>query len=141
MSDGPTGSQRQVEIEAWLQWLGDLRGAGVALLRLAAAELQLAAGDLRRFLLLSMLALPVGLLAWLGFAVFLCWALYSASGSLGAGFAGFFLLHFIILLVIRRMLSRYWKSMSLPVTREHFADIVEELRRVPQRTDTSNPDA
>lgn len=136
MSEGPDRSRQQVELETWLRWLGDLRDAGSALLRLAAAELQLAAGDLRRFLLLSLLVLPVAFLAWLGFALFLSWAAYSISGSLGAGFAGFFLLHFGILLVIRQLLARYRKSMSLPVTREHLGEILEELQRAPQKTDT-----
>ncbi len=138
MSDEPARSQSQAELEDWLKWFGNLRDAGAALLRLAAAELQLAAGDLRRFLLLSLLVLPVGFLAWLGLALFLSWAVYSASGSLGAGFAGFFLLHFAILLVIRQRLARYRKSMSLPVTRDHLGEIVEELRRAPQRTDTAD---
>lgn len=141
MSEDPARSQRQVEFEAWLQWFGDLREVGSALLRLAAAELQLAAGDLRRFLLLSLLVLPMGFLAWLGFALLLSWSLYSVTGSLGAGFAGFFLLHFSILLVIGRLLKRYRKSMSLPLTREHLGGIVEELRRAPQRTGTTDPDA
>lgn len=138
MSEEPGRSPQQVELEAWLRWLADLRDAGSALLQLAAAELQLAAGDLRRFLLLSLLVLPTAFLAWLGFALFLSWAAYTVTGSLGAGFAGFFLLHFVILLVIRHLLARYRKSMGMPVTREHLGQILEELRRAPQRTDTSD---
>ncbi|MEX1197940.1 MAG: hypothetical protein WEB57_08785 [Pseudohongiellaceae bacterium] len=141
MSDEPSQSQQQAELEGWLQWLGDLRNTAAALLRLASAELQLAAGDLRRFLVLSLLVLPVGFLAWLGLALFLCWLVYTASGSMGAAFAGFFMLHFIILLVIQRLLVRYRKSMSLPATRGYLADIVEEFKRAPQRTDTADSDA
>lgn len=138
MSDGPGRSRQQVELEAWLRWLVDLRDTGSALLQLAAAELQLAASDLRRFILLSLLVLPVALLAWLGLAVFLSWVVYAASGSLGAAFAGFFLLHFGILLVIRHLLARYRKSMGLPVTRQHLGEIVKELRNAPQKPDTSD---
>lgn len=138
MSEEPAGSRQQVELEAWLRWLGDLRDAGSALLRLAAAELQLAASDVRRFLLLSLLVLPVAFLAWLGFALFLSWVAYSLTGTLGAAFAGFFLLHFAILVVIRQLLARYRKSMSLPVTREHLGGILKELQSAPQRPDTSD---
>lgn len=139
MNEEPVRPRQQTELEAWLRWLRDLSDAGSALLRLAAAELQLAGGDLRRFILVSLLVLPVGFLAWLGFALLLSWMAYSASGSLGAGYAAFFLLHFALLLWIRRLLARYRKSMSLPVTREHFAIIVKELRRAPQRTGPTDP--
>lgn len=139
MGDEPEQTRQKLETEAWLRWLNDLRDAGAALLRLLSAELQLAGSDLRRFLLLSLLVLPVGLLAWLGLAVFVSWVVYSLSGdSLGAGFAGFFLLHFGILLVIRRLLTRYRKSLSLPVTRDYMARIVKELRRAPQGSDRAD---
>lgn len=138
MSDEPARSQSRVELEDWQKWLENLREAGAALLRLASAELQLAAGDLRRFLLLSLLVLPVAILAWLGFALFLSWVAYSVSGSLGAGFAGFFLLHFFILLAIRQLMVRYRKSLSMPLTREHLGEIMEALQHEPRRADTAD---
>ena len=74
MSEDPARLRRQSEIDAWLRWLTDLREAGAALLRLLAAELRLASSDLRRFLLLCLLVLPLVLLTWLGFAVLFSWA-------------------------------------------------------------------
>lgn len=138
MSEDPARLRRQSEIDAWLRWLTDLREAGAALLRLLAAELRLASSDLRRFLLLCLLVLPLTLLTWLGFAVFLSWVVYALSGSLGGGFAGFFLLHVGILLIIRRQLRRYRERMSLPATRKYIGVITEGLRREPQRPDSSD---
>lgn len=136
MSEDPARLRRQLEIDAWLRWLTDLRDAGSALLRLLAAELQLASSDLKRFLLLSLLVLPMVVLAWLGLALFLSWIVYSLTGSLGGGFAGFFLLHVGILLFIGRQLKRYKRRMSLPETRKYISVITEELQRAPQRTDS-----
>lgn len=138
MSEEPARPDSRVELEDWQKWVEHLREAGAALLRLASAELQLAAGDLRRFLLLSLLVVPVAILAWLGFALFLSWAAYSVSGSLGAGFAGFFLLHLFMLLAIRQLMLRYRRSLSMPLTREHLGEIMEVLRREPRRTDTAD---
>lgn len=134
MSEDPARLRRQLEIDAWLRWLADLRDAGSALLRLLAAELRLASSDLKRFLLLSLLVLPLVVLAWLGLALFLSWIVYALTGSLGGGFAGFFLLHVGILLFIRRQLKRYKQRMSLPETRKYISVITEELRRAPERT-------
>lgn len=136
MSEDPARLRRQLEIDAWLRWLADLRDAGSALLRLLAAELRLASSDLKRFLLLSLLVLPLVVLAWLGLALFLSWIVYALTGSLGGGFAGFFLLHVGILLVIRRQLKRYKQRMSLPETRKYIGVITEELRRAPERTNS-----
>lgn len=135
MSEDPARLQRQAEIDAWLRWLNDLREAGAALLRLLAAEVQLASGDLGRFVVLCLLILPLALFAWLGLAVFLSWGAFAITGSPGAAFAGFFVLHAGILLIIFRQLKQYRARMSLPATRKYIAAIKEEMRREPQRPD------
>lgn len=136
MSEDPARLRRQAEIDAWLHWLNDLRETGSALLKLFAAELQLASGDLGRFLVLCLLILPLAIFAWIGLALFLCWIVYAVSGSLGAGFASFFVLHFGILLFIGRQLQRYKQSMSLPATRKYLGVIREEFRHESQRPDS-----
>lgn len=138
MSEDPARLKRQQEIDAWLRWLADLRDAGSALLRLLAAELQLATSDLKRFLLLSLLVLPLAVLAWLGLALFLSWIVYVMTGSIGGGFAGFFVLHASLLLLISRQLKRYKQGMTLPETRKYIGVFREELRRAPQGTNSTD---
>lgn len=115
--------------QALVIWLIDLGHAAAALLRLAAAELQLAGSDLRRILVLGALMLPLAVFAWIGIAVWLSWVVYSLSGSAGAGLVTFPLIHVLILWFMQRQISRYRESLRLPRTRQHLKEISEVFQR------------
>lgn len=114
------------DLDATLTWLRDVSELGAILSRLAIAELRLAVGDMGRCLVLALLALPLLLLAWIGLCVLVSWFAYSLSGYPGAGFAAFFLLQVVPLLVIKWLLSKYSRSFGLPETRYQLKRLFED---------------
>lgn len=126
----PTGSSRlPPEQQAVVVWLIDLGHAAAALLRLAAAELQLAGSDLRRILVIGIMMLPMAFLAWIGFAVWLSWGVYSLTGWVGAGLLTFPLIHGILLWIMQRQVRKYRHSLRLPRTTQHLKEISEVFQR------------
>jgi len=124
------------ETDAWQDWLKDLARVSSTLSQLAAAEMRLAASDLRRYFLLSLLMLPVMLLAWIGFSVLLAWLAYNFSTYPAAGFGTFFLLQLLVLFYMRKLLARYRSSLSLPVTRRQLKLMLEDGGIASGKSDT-----
>lgn len=118
--------KRGGDLDATLTWLRDISELGAILSRLAIAEIRLAASDMRRCLVLALLALPLMLLAWIGLCVLISWFAYSLSGYPSAGFVTFFLLQVATLLVIKGLLSKYRKSFGLPETRNQLKGLFED---------------
>lgn len=118
--------KRGGDLDATLTWLRDISELGAILSRLAIAEIGLAAGDMGRCVVLALLALPIMLLAWIGFCVLVSWYAYSLSGYPGAGFAAFFLLQVATLLMIKWLLSKYRRSFGLPETRKQLRGLFED---------------
>ena len=137
---GPENTQqregREDEFETWLRWLQELTEVGTGLSRLAAAEVRLATSDLKRFFVLSLLILPVALLAWCGFGVFLGWIAYELSGLPVMGFGTFLVLQLLALLLMRARLASYRRNMRLPVTRKQIKLIIEEAGFASQKADS-----
>jgi len=133
MTDESTGPSRSGAVppqqQALVIWLNDLGHAAAALLRLAAAELQLAGSDLRRIVVLCVLALPLAVFAWIGLVVWLSWVVYSLSGSAGAGLAAFPLIHVLVLWFMQRQLAKYRESLRMPRTTQHLKEIAEVFQR------------
>lgn len=129
----PTGPSRPgavpPEQQAVVVWLIDLGHTAAALLRLAAAELQLAGSDLRRILVLGIMMLPVAFLGWIGFAVWLSWGVYSLTGWAGAGLLTFPLIHVLLLWIMQHQIRKYGKSLRLPRTAQHLKEISEVFQR------------
>lgn len=121
--------------EAWMLLLRQLANAGGLLSTLALAELRLAAGDLRRAVLVSLLILPVLLLAWLGTAALLCWAAFTLSGSAVAALAVFVVLQLLALVWLRSLLAAYRRNLTLPATRQQLKLILEDLQGASRRAD------
>lgn len=123
------------ELKAWLDLLQQAAAAGSALSKLAMLELRLALADGRRLILLTLLILPLLVLAWMGLSVLLGWLAYQYSQSVTLGLGMFLAVQLITLATLLAVCRRYRKSLSLPVTRRHLQSYLEGSRNGAQATE------
>lgn len=130
----PTPAARG-ELENWLDWAQQMAALMVAIGELARAEGRLALADVRRLLIASLAIIPFLMLTWLSFGVWLSWLVYSLSGSMGYAFFTFFALQAAVSLYLRVMIKTYRSTLSLPRTRQHVRELLEEVKRGSSRSD------
>lgn len=95
---------------------------------LARVEAELAIRTFPKVLMLWLLMMPIILLTWCAFSALIAWAVYAASGEVGAGMLVFFVLQALLLLTCRWLYTRYRKTMTLPYTREHIDRLVRRAQ-------------
>jgi len=83
-------------------------------------ETMLAIRSIPRLLMLWFLMMPIILLTWCSFSVWIAWMLYAVTQQPGVGFFAFFLQQLLLLFVCRRLYAKYQLRMTLPYTREHI---------------------
>lgn len=125
---GAGTNQESDELSAWLAWLQQLGTLGASLVSLMGAEARLAAGDFKRLLLVGLFIFPILILTWISFTVFLSWLVYSQTGSPGAGFFVWFALQAACAWYLRSLIKKYRRSLGFPATRQHLADIMEDVK-------------
>lgn len=130
----PTPAARG-ELENWLDWARQMAALVAAVGELARAEGQLALADIKRLLIASLAIIPFLMLTWLSFGVWISWLVYSLSGSPGYAFFVFFALQAVVSLYLRVMIKTYRSTLSLPRTRQHVSEILEEIKRGSSRSD------
>ncbi|GAB3094097.1 hypothetical protein G8770_02050 [Aestuariicella hydrocarbonica] len=123
-------------LDIWSDWLSQAVTAGSDIAELFRLEVQLALGDARRMLLLALLALPMMMLLWLGFAALMTWLVIDYSGSVTCGLLAFVLLHGAALVSIRLLWQRYKRSLKLPLTRQHLQAFMGGM----QHNETQTPE-
>ncbi len=121
---GDIPDEKPNEIDSVLALLKQAQAIGSGLGQLLARELQLALGDMRRLCGLFLLALPLVMLAWLGFAVLIAWVVGDYSQSVPIGLFTFVLLQLAGLLCIQQLWRRYVRSLTLPLTRQHLQSLL-----------------
>lgn len=111
--------------------------AAISILKLFRVELSLAAQDTKRILLISLVALPVLFLAWVGLSAMLFWLVYQPTDSIAYGLFAFTALQLLVLVVMQLQIRKYRRSLNLPATRKHVKAFVEGVRHGgTQSTDT-----
>tara|TARA_R110000782_G_scaffold23885_3_gene62099 strand:- start:203 stop:646 length:444 start_codon:yes stop_codon:yes gene_type:complete len=125
----------QDEIQAWADWFSHAASAGGDLAKLAAMELRLALGDTGRIVALVLVAVPLLLLAWIGFSVLVAWLLFLPTLSVVAAIGAFLVVQLIPLGVIWWSIKRYGKSWSFTATRDHIRAFKEGAERAAKTTD------
>ncbi len=123
------GGNAQDELHAWLTWLKQLGALGGALSTLATAEIRLAAGDLHRLLLVSLLLLPMFIITWLGLSMLVSWLVFTQSTIAGAGLFTFFVMQAGATLYMWTLFKKYRRSLTLPMTRQYLDEIVEDMKK------------
>lgn len=83
-------------------------------------ETMLAIRSIPRLLMLWFLMMPILLLTWCSFSVWIAWMLYAATQQPGVGFFAFFLQQLLLLFVCRWLYGKYQLRMTLPYTRQHI---------------------
>lgn len=83
-------------------------------------ETMLAIRSIPRLLMLWFLMMPIILLTWCSFSVWIAWMLYAATQQPGVGFFAFFLQQLLLLFGCRWLYAKYQLRMTLPYTREHI---------------------
>ena len=83
-------------------------------------ESMLAIRSIPRLLMLWFLMMPILLLTWCSFSVWIAWMLYAATQQPGVGFFAFFLQQLLLLFICRWLYTKYQLRMTLPYTREHI---------------------
>ena len=83
-------------------------------------ETMLAIRSIPRLLMLWFLMMPILLLTWCSFSVWIAWMLYAATQQSGIGFFAFFLQQLLLLFVCRWLYGKYQVRMTLPYTRQHI---------------------
>lgn len=83
-------------------------------------ETMLAIRSIPRLLMLWFLMMPILLLTWCSFSVWIAWMLYAATEQPGVGFFAFFLQQLLLLFVCRWLYAKYQLRMTLPYTRAHI---------------------
>lgn len=139
---GDVGGQEQVrqplqeELKASLEWLAQAAQATGDLSRLALLELRLAVGDSGRLVILSLVMIPVFLLAWTGLSVLLAWSAFAWLGSVALAIGVFTGLQVVILGVLLMYWRKYARSLSLPVTSKRLQAIREQAHGAQKTTAT-----
>lgn len=116
----------EAELRGWLALVEQTLAAGNQFSRLLALELKLAAGDAGRLLGIVLAAVPVVILAWLGFSALLGWFAYTAGQSVAWGLAGFTLVQILALCTMGLAARRYSRSLALPATRRQWRAMREK---------------
>jgi len=123
------------EIDRWLDWMQQMVALVVALGELASAEGRLALGDVKRLLIASIVLVPFLIFSWLSFGVWMSWLVYSLSGSLGSAFFAFFFLQAAVSGYLLTTIKAYRSTLSLPRTRQHVRELLEDIKRDSSRSD------
>lgn len=110
----------QREAEAWLAMGQQALGVGGKFSRLLQVELQLAAADGARLVLLGLLMVPLALLAWVGLSVLLAWLVYDATAHVALGLVGFLGLQLLAMLGLLLLARRYRESLRFPASRRQW---------------------
>lgn len=128
------------DLDIWSSWLTQAAEAGTRFAELAALEIRLAVGDSGRLLLLVIVALPVAMLAWLGFCVLTAWLVAHYSASVAWGLGAFLGIQLATLCVVLALWQRYKRSLKLPLTRQYLHAFMGGLANDEARTtDSRNP--
>ena len=127
--------QASAELNAISGWLRQAGETGLDLSLLLGLELRLAAGDLGRMIVLTLLLLPVLLLAWTGLCICLSWLAYLLSGQPIVAFIAFPLLQAAVALFICQRYRQYSKSLSLPRVRQHLHAMINGQEDESRATD------
>lgn len=130
------GSGRRDEVTAWLEYAQQVLSVGITSVQLLHAEMLLAISSAKRLFLITLLMLPVALLAWIGLTLLLAWichqvtALYFQQPQLALGVAilVFLLQQLMAVFLLYRITIQYRRNLSLPVTRRHLHEFTEGLR-------------
>jgi len=120
-------SQAQDELALWLDCAQQVAGVSGNLLRLAAAELDLAMASVRRLFMLALLLIPLALLTWLGISVLVAWLGYMLGLQFTEGpwavflGLGFFVLQQVAVVLLVLQLCRVSReNMRFVRVRRHF---------------------
>lgn len=137
-----TGSAGREKLEETLA-LGQQALAFLAQLAdLLRLEAMLAVQSLPRMAALWLLTLPLALLTWVSFAVLVSWGVYTAVQWPLAGFATFFGLNLLALVVAHLGMRKHIKRMSFRETRQQLratlGGINEELSKTRQTKEPAN---
>ena len=108
------------EVENWLRLLSD---SGTSLLRLARAEMMLAATGMPQLIALWLLMVPLILLAWVGFSVLVGWLAWYFSAQVWVGLLAFVLLQLLCCYLVFRRIARIQEEVLFPATRRQLQDL------------------
>jgi hypothetical protein len=97
-------------------------------IRLFKAETSLALSILPAFVILSLTRLPVYLLTWTSFAVFVATAVYTLTGNMLLTTGAFFVLQLALTFLLERILRKAREACSLPETRKSMALAIAGLK-------------
>lgn len=100
----------------------------LTLINLFKAEAALALSALPMFVALNITRLPVYVLTWISFALFVAAAVYSLSGNLLLTAGAFFILHVALAFLLERMLGKTREACSMPETRKSMAIAITGLK-------------
>jgi len=132
----PSPPHNNDEIATWIAWLDQALDAGIDIAQLLQLEIRLAVGDLRRMLVLFLVALPMFLLTWISFVSLVAWLASEYFESVAAGLLTFLGIQIIVLIGLRFFWNRYKRSLRLPLTRQHLQAFLGGIRDEAQKVDT-----
>jgi len=117
-------SEQPDELQMWVSWLQQSTAIGTDILQLLLLELRLALADSRRLLIVALLFIPMLMLTWISFTLFLAWLVYLLNASITQSLFAFFISQALGLIGIALSWKYYKKSFSLPLTRQHIQKIM-----------------
>ena len=120
----PDLDQPEAQLQAWVSLLQLAQATGRQLSTLLQLELKLALADGQRLLGVLLAMVPLVILAWIGLSVLLAWLVFSGSGSVSLGLAGFVLIQLLALVLLWRAARVFKRSLGLPATRRQLRAIM-----------------
>ncbi len=117
-------SEQIDQLQLWSSWLEQAGVLSADIFQLLQLEVRLAISDSKRLLVLVVLFIPMLMLTWIGFSVFLAWQVHLLNMSVTQGLLAFFLIQLLGLVSIILGLNYYRKSLSLPLTRKNIRRLI-----------------
>lgn len=108
------------KLDTWSAWVTQAAAAGADFAELFSLEVRLAVGDARRLLVLMLMAVPLLLLAWLGFSTLIAWLVGEYRSSVAWGIGTFLGIQLVSLGALACLWQRYKQSLKLPLTRQYL---------------------
>ncbi|WP_323815565.1 hypothetical protein [Cellvibrio sp. NN19] len=118
----------EADVEKTMQLGAHIVGVLGGVIDLARMEALLAMRTLPKLIMLCLLIMPVMLLAWCAFSVFLSWMVFSASSQAGLGFLTFLLLQILLLLICIWGFYRFKARMNFPYTRAQVEQFTRSIK-------------
>jgi uncharacterized membrane protein YqjE len=132
--DSPEAATPQEDRQQWAKDFEETLALGqqftnymAKALDLARIEVLLAFQTLPKLMMLWLMMMPIILLTWCSFSLFVGWVVYSLSAQIGLSILVFFLLQVCLLFMCRWLYGQYRTRMTLPYTRAQVNDFIRSM--------------